>query len=44
MTTNFRQRLRKLAGGATVAVSTALFASPFVLVALFLIDQAYTSG
>ena len=44
MTTNIRQRLYRLGGGATIAVSTALFASPFVLVALFLIEQAYAGG
>ena len=39
-----RQRLYKVGGGATVAISTALFASPFILVALFLIERAAGQG
>ncbi len=40
MTAISKQRLYKLGGGATVAISTALFASPFILVAMFLIERA----
>ncbi len=41
MTVASRQRLYRVGGGATVAVSTALFASPFILVALFLIERGF---
>ena len=44
MTEIRRQRLYKVGGGATVAVSSALFASPFILVALFLIERVYGQG
>jgi hypothetical protein len=44
MTAISKQRLYRLGGGATVAISTALFASPFVLVAVFLIELAAGQG
>jgi hypothetical protein len=40
MTAVSKQRLYRVGGGATVALSTALFASPFIVFVLFLIDQA----
>lgn len=40
MTEVSRQRLYKFGGGASIAISAALFASPFILVALYLIDRA----
>jgi len=44
MTAISKQRLYRLGGGATVAISTALFGSPFVLVAVFLIELAAGQG
>ena len=44
MTEISKQRLYKVGGSATVAMSTALFASPFILVALFLIERASGQG
>jgi hypothetical protein len=44
MTAISKQRLYKAGGNATVAVTTALFASPFILVALFLIERATGQG
>ncbi len=44
MTAATKQRMYKVTGGATVAVSAALFASPFVLFAAYLIARAYDIG
>lgn len=44
MTATSRQRLYRVGGGATVAVSAALFASPFILAVLFLIERASGNG
>ena len=44
MTAISKLRLYKWGGGATVAISTALFASPFILVALYLIERAANQG
>ncbi len=44
MTEISKQRLYNAGGRATVAVTTALFASPFILVALFLIERASGQG
>jgi hypothetical protein len=44
MTAVTKGRLYRVGGNATVAVTTALFASPFVLVALFLIERATGQG
>ena len=40
MTETYKDRLYRLGSGATVAISTALFASPFILVALYFIERA----
>ncbi len=44
MTVNSRQRLYATTGWVAVAVSTALFSMPFVLVAIFLIERTYGGG
>lgn len=40
MTEVSKERIYKYGSGATVAFSTALFASPFILVALYFIERA----
>ncbi len=40
----WRHRLYRFGGNATVAVSTALFASPFIAFGLFLIERASAGG
>ncbi len=44
MTVNSRHRLYVTIGWAAVAVSTVLFSSPFVIVAIFLIERANGAG
>ncbi len=40
----WKHRLYRFGGNATVAVSTALFASPFIVFGLILIERASGSG
>ena len=44
MTVNSRHRLYATTGWVAVAVGTALFSLPFVIVAIFLIERAYGAG
>ena len=43
MTAISKRRLYKLGGGTTVAIAAVLFTLPFILVALFLIEQTAAS-
>jgi hypothetical protein len=44
MTAISKQRIYRLSGNATVAITAVLFASPFILAALYLVELAARLG